>query len=219
MRYYPISVDTKNKKVLVIGGGRGAYIKIKGLLTSEFLIYCLSKEFSDELRALAEENSERIFLKELEVDEDFRFFAYDYLILATNNEGLNKHLIKRAKVSSVPVLSLNDQSNSDFHLMANVSKGPLFVAIQTGNPSLSQFIKRDMEEFIDGYSEEKLNLMNDIRKRLIEEKSPYISKLMAELWEKEKISSKFWEDRIEDSNRNEKKSTGDHAGEDRRPNS
>lgn len=61
MRFYPISVDTKNKKVLVIGGGRGAYIKIKGLLTSEFLIYCLSKEFSDELRTLAEENSERIF--------------------------------------------------------------------------------------------------------------------------------------------------------------
>ena len=47
----------------------------------------------------------------------------------------------------------------------------------------------------------------------IEEKSPYISELMEELWEKEEISNEFWEDRFEDSHRNEKKPTGHDPGE------
>lgn len=102
MRYYPISIDTKNKKVLVIGGGRGAYTKIKGLLKSEFSIYCLSMEFTESLLKLAEENKDRIYLKEVEIDGDFRFFAYDYLILATDDLALNRQLTKRAKLSSVP---------------------------------------------------------------------------------------------------------------------
>ena len=75
MRYYPISIDTRDKKVLVIGGGRGAYLKVRGLLKSEFLIYCLSTEFTESLQKLAEENKDRIFLKEMEIEEDFGFFA------------------------------------------------------------------------------------------------------------------------------------------------
>lgn len=213
MRYYPISIDTKNKKVLVIGGGRGAYTKIKGLLNSDFLIYCLSTKFTESLLKLAEENKERIFLKEMEIDGDFRFFAYDYLILATNDLALNRRLMKRAKLSSVPVLSLTDSDDSDFHLIANTYKGPLTVSIQTGNPSLSRLIKRDMEKYVDGYSEEKMKIMNEVRNRLIEENSPYISELMAELWENEEISNRFWEERIENSHRNEKKPIGHDAGE------
>lgn len=36
-----------------------------------------------------------------------------------------------------------------------------------------------------------MKIMNQVRKRLIEENSPYISELMAELWENEEISNKF----------------------------
>ena len=213
MRYYPISIDTRDKKVLVIGGGRGAYLKVRGLLKSEFLIYCLSTEFTESLQKLAEENKDRIFLKEMEIDEDFRFFAYDYLILATDDVTLNHRLAKRAKISSVPVLSLSKSDESDFHLLANTYKGPLTVSIQTSNPSLSRFIKRDVEKMVDGYSEEKLKIMNNVRRRLVEEKSSYISELMEELWEKEEISNEFWEDRFEDSHRNEKKPAGYDPGE------
>ena len=213
MRYYPISIDTRDKKVLVIGGGRGAYLKVRGLLKSEFLIYCLSTEFTESLQKLAEENKDRIFLKEMEIDEDFRFFAYDYLILATDDVTLNHRLAKRAKLSSVPVLFLSKSDESDFHLLANTYKGPLTVSIQTSNPSLSRFIKRDVEKMVDGYSEEKMKIMNDVRRRLVEEKSSYISELMEELWEKEEISNEFWEDRFEDSHRNKKKPTGHDPGE------
>ncbi len=154
-----------------------------------------------------------VAFKEMEIDEDFRFFAYDYLILATDDVTLNHRLAKRAKLSSVPVLSLSKSDESDFHLLANTYKGPLTVSIQTSNPSLSRFIKRDVEKMVDGYSEEKLKIMNNVRRRLVEEKSSYISELMEELWEKEEISNEFWEDRFEDSHRNEKKPAGYDPGE------
>ena len=193
MRYFPLMIDTQDKKVLVVGGGKAAATKIKGLLPSSFSFYCLAPVFDESLTEMAEAHPDRIFLKEKTVDADFRFFAYDFLIVATEDEALNASLVRRAKLSSVPVLSTSDPKASDFHMASVVSRGPLVVSISAENPTISKHVKEDMETFLEKYDEAKLVEMNRIRKILLERKSEHISRIMEDLWHEEKISKAHWE--------------------------
>lgn len=203
MRYFPLMVDTQDKKVLVVGGGKAAATKIKGLLPSSFSFYCLSPVFDESLAELAEEYSERIFMKEKTVDADFRFFAYDFLIAATDDEALNDTLVRRAKLSSVPVLSTSDPETSDVHMASVVNRGPLVISISAENPTISKHVKEDMENFLEKYDEAKLEEMNRIRKILLERKSEHISRIMEDLWQREKISKVHWEEKYDPEGGNE----------------
>lgn len=204
MRYFPLMVDTQDKKVLIVGGGKAAAIKVQGLIDSSFLFYCLSPAFCDDLIALAGTYPERIFLKEKKVDGDFRFFAYDYFIVATDDEALNAALLRRAKAASVPVLSASDPASSDFHMASVIRRGPLAVSISADNPTVSKYVKADMEEFLSNYDEEKLFEMNRIRRLLVERKSAHISEIMDELWNEEKISKNYVEVLNDPESRNER---------------
>lgn len=193
MRYFPLMIDTQDKKVLVVGGGKAAATKIKGLLPSSFSFYCLAPVFDESLTEMAEAHPDRIFLKEKTVDADFRFFAYDFLIVATDDEALNATLLRRAKLSSVQVLSTSDPEASDVHMASVAIRGPLVVGISAENPTISKHVKEDMETFLEKYDETKLVEMNRIRKILLERKSEHISRIMEDLWHEEKISKAHWE--------------------------
>lgn len=203
MRYFPLMVDTQDKKVLVVGGGKAATTKIKGLLPSSFSFYCLAPVFDESLCELAEAHPDRIFLKEKTVDADFRFFAYDFLIAATDDAALNATLVRRAKLSSVPVLSTSDPDASDVHMASVVNRGPLVISISSENPTISKHVKEDMETFLEKYDEAKLEEMNKIRKILLERKSEHISRIMEDLWQREKISKVHWEEKHDPESGNE----------------
>ncbi len=213
MRYFPLMMDTKDKKVLVVGGGKAATTKIKGLLLSSFTFYCLSPDFYEGLRELAAAHPDRIFLKEKAVDEDFRFFTYDFFIVATDDEALNATLTRRAKLASVPVLSTSDPDNSDFNMASVVCRGPLTISISANNPTVSKYVKRDIDGFLSQYDEEKLYEMNRIRKLLVERKSEHISQIMEELWNEEKISKNYVEAWDDPESRNERKPSGEDSDE------
>ena len=204
MRYFPLMVDTKDKKMLVVGGGKAAATKIKGLVDSSFLFYCLSPAFCDDLIVLADAYPDQIFLKEKKVDGDFRFFSYDFFLVATDDEALNDTLLRRAKSASVPVLSSSDPASSDFHMASVLHRGPLAVSISADNPTVSKYVKADMEAFLSRYDEEKLFEMNRIRTLLVERKSAHISEIMDELWNEEKISKNYMEVLNDPESRNER---------------
>lgn len=54
--YTPIYVNTSGKPVLVIGGGRVAERKVKGLLQSEARITVISPQLTPELKQLHQES-------------------------------------------------------------------------------------------------------------------------------------------------------------------
>ena len=142
-------------------------------------------------------------MKEKTVDADFRFFAYDFLIAATDDEALNAALVRRAKLSSVPVLSTSDPETSDIHMASVVNRGPLVVSISAENPTISKHVKEDMETFLERYDVAKLEEMNRIRKILLERKSEHISRIMEDLWREEKISKAHWEAKYDPESGNE----------------
>ena len=56
MSYFPLMIEVEDREILVIGGGKIAFHKIKILLTFGATIRVVSEEFCDDLKALANIN-------------------------------------------------------------------------------------------------------------------------------------------------------------------
>ena len=96
MRYLPVSLDTLDKKILILGGGYLAYSALKSVIDSEAEIYMIGDSFIKNIVNIAENSNEKIKLKEHQVDKDFMFMGYDYVLIATEDFEINEALEKRA---------------------------------------------------------------------------------------------------------------------------
>lgn len=169
MKYFPISIDTQNKNILVIGGGDTAAEKIRHLLKSDFKIYCIADDFSQEVLQLSSDNPEKLLLKGKFLDENFVFFGYDYVIIATGDTALNRSLTERAKKSDIPFYRADNIGESTFRFNEIVEFGGLTVSILSegiSNQVLKQMSK-DIENVLLKYDVEKLTLLNMIKTTLI----------------------------------------------------
>lgn len=183
MKFFPISIDTSEKTVLVLGGGPLATSKIKTLLQSEFKIYCISDDFTEELLKLKEENPERLLLKGKVVTEDFVFFGYDYCVLATADSKVNKSLAQRARRSKIPFYRADNIGDSTFKFNDIVEEGGLSVSVLSegiSNPVMKQ-ITTDIENVLFKYDIEKLKLLNDIRSTLVLRNHPNVDEEIEKL--------------------------------------
>ena len=173
MRYFPISIDTKDKNILVLGGGAAATAKIEALLETEFKIYCISDDFTEELLKIKEENPERVMLKGRVLNEEFVFFGYDYCVIATGDVKLNQILAERAKKSQIEFYRFNQV----------VEQGGLSVSMLSEgiNPQVMKQITTDIENVLFKYDIEKLSLLNDARHLLVLKNHPNIQEEIEKL--------------------------------------
>lgn len=176
MRYFPISIDTKDKNILVLGGGVLATAKIEALLETEFKIYCISDDFTEELLKIREENPERVMLKGRVLNEEFVFFGYDYCVIATGDVRLNQILAERAKKSQIEFYRADNIGESSFRFNQVVEQGGLSVSMLSEgiNPQVMKQITTDIENVLFKYDIEKLSLLNDARHLLVLKNHPNI---------------------------------------------
>lgn len=201
MRYLPMSFDTKNKTVLVVGGGYIALERIERLLDSEFKIYVIASEFIEEIFKLSDKYSERILLKKSTIDSDFVFFGYDYLIIATHNFDLNHSLEERAKKSSIPYERCDIVSSSTLLMNKVISKEGLTVGITTNgiNPTITDIVFEDISKLLATYNEEKILILNKIRRELVKKNALNIDDKIRKLYFEEKIKLDTYLDQLEES--------------------
>ena len=131
MRYFPISIDSKDKICLFLGGGKICKRKIESLLRGDFSFLIYGKEIDKEVIKLYKENPQRIKIVEKNIDENFIFPPCDFLFLATGDRNLNKVLRKKAKSQGLRTLDLSDSFASDFHLRKNISNEFINISISS----------------------------------------------------------------------------------------
>lgn len=191
MRYLPISYDTKDKNLLVLGGGLLALSKVKEMLKTEFRIYVISESFVDEFYKLQDQNPTQLYLKELKINEDFVFFSYDFLLIATTNFELNDAIEKRAVKTNILFERCDVISNSNVLLNDVIEQEDIIVGISKErlNPALSEFVKDDIRDLIKGYNPDKFKVLNQIRTELIRKNAPDVDETIKKLFVEEKISA------------------------------
>lgn len=197
MRYFPISIDSKDKICLFLGGGEIAKRKIKSLLKGEFLFLVYAKEFDGEILKLCRENSHRIKIIKKNIDENFVFPPCDFLFLATGDKYLNKVLKNKAKKLKIKTLDLSNSSDSDFYLRKNISNDFINISIASNGqaPFISSLIGYDLERYLDNIDKEKIELMIKIRHKL-RKNGNYNKDILLDLYEKDKKFLKEYLEKI-----------------------
>ena len=160
MKSYPIMLDLTNKAVVVIGGGRIAYRKIVGLLQAGAKITVISPEINPKIEELI--IAERITWHKKEFEQDDLDSAF-IVIAATDNHLVNNQVALSAGVHQL-VNVVDDQSLSNFHVPAKLTRGNLTISVATGgaSPTLAKVIRDEFAEVYDDSYEDYLVFLRQV---------------------------------------------------------
>lgn len=156
----PISLDVKNKRCLVVGGGLVAARKVASLLECGARVHVVSPALCDELARFTEriEYSKRAFL----IDD---CVGNSLVFACTNRRDVNAEVADAARRNGIWCNIADDATNSDFHGAATIRRGEISIAISTngGSPALSRHLKAKIESAIGDEYAQLLNLMSAAR--------------------------------------------------------
>jgi len=165
MAYYPVFLDIRGKDCLVVGGGPVGARKAVTLERSGARVKIISDRFS--VRADELNKASICFVtKEYEKDDLKGMFL---VFAATNNADLNQQIKDDALAFNILCNVVDAPDNSDFLVPSTVERGKLILAVSTSgsSPALAKKIRQDLEgQFGPEYSK-MLQLMGNIRKKLL----------------------------------------------------
>ncbi|MBB6020644.1 precorrin-2 dehydrogenase/sirohydrochlorin ferrochelatase [Paenibacillus sp. JGP012] len=182
--YTPIYVNTSGKPVLVIGGGRVAERKVKGLLQGEARITVVSPQLTPALEQLHQESRfEWIARSYRNGDLRGAFLVY----AATDDLQVNTAVVEEAEAASILVNDAISSGNSSFITPSVVRRGRLSIAISTAGagPAAAAEIRALLEQQFGDEYETYLDFLHQMRMEIKSRAlSPVIrSKLLRRLTE------------------------------------
>jgi precorrin-2 dehydrogenase/sirohydrochlorin ferrochelatase len=143
MRYYPICLDVKDKRCVIVGGGEVSARKIGFLLNCMADIVVISPQINEEINKFVQE-------KKIEwIDRDYKsndLKGAFLVIIATDDQGLNKEISQKSRDLGILVNMASSAEDSTFILPAVLNRGSLSIAISTEgkSPALAKKIRDDL---------------------------------------------------------------------------
>jgi len=166
MRYYPVNLDIKDRKCLVVGGGDVGTRKVMTLLECMASVTVVSTEASEKLLKLA--GSDMITLiKRSYIESDLE--GMFLVICATDDEELNRQVSEDAGKFNMLCNIADRPEACNFILPALVKRGDLVIAVSTSgkSPAFAKKIRKDLEKQYGVEYADFLKLMGAIRKKLL----------------------------------------------------
>ncbi len=161
---YPINLELDDMRITIIGGGNVSYRKCKNFLDFGKSVRVVSPEFIDEFENIKND-----------IELIYDTYKQDYIkdsfivIAATNNKELNKNIGIYCKSVGKLVNVVDNITLSNYTVPSYLKRGDLLLSVSTNgkSPSLSSKIKKELEEKYDDSYEEYLNILGEIRKKVI----------------------------------------------------
>lgn len=165
-RYYPMMIDIRDRRCLVVGGGAVALRKVLGLLGAGAKVVVVSPELHPELEVL--KGQEKIeHLHRTYRPEDLEATVLGFA--ATDNPAVNTAVCQEAQRRGIPVNSATRPEEGTFTVPSMIHRGDLTIAISTGgvSPALAQCLRQELEERFGEEYAELLNLLEVIRPHVL----------------------------------------------------
>lgn len=149
MVYYPVFLDLRDRDVLVVGAGKVALRKVKGLLEAGARVTVVSPEAEPEFDTLAVEMRRRRFQKQ-DIAGNLLVFA------ATNDRAVNAEVREAAVSAGVQVNVADAPEECSFIVPARVRNGDLQIAVSTSrrSPRLAKQLRIRLEKVLMEYHQE-----------------------------------------------------------------
>ncbi|HLK51246.1 MAG TPA: bifunctional precorrin-2 dehydrogenase/sirohydrochlorin ferrochelatase [Bryobacteraceae bacterium] len=145
LKYYPIFLDLRGRRVLVAGAGKVALRKTRGLVGAGALVTVVAPVIRPEFRELPVRLIERRYRV-----SDLRGAAL--VFAATDDRAVNRQIGAAARHRAILANIADAAEECDFIVPARVQHGIVEIAIATGgrNPRVSAELRRKLESNAGG---------------------------------------------------------------------
>ena len=146
--YYPVYLNLRGRRCVIIGGGTVAEGKISRLLDSGARIRVVSPDATPGIRQFAAGGSVQWEQRKYrDGDLEGAFIA----IAATNVREVNRRIFEEANQRGVMLNAVDDPPNCSFIAPSIVQRGPVTLAISTGgvSPALARKLRESLQSSDD----------------------------------------------------------------------
>ena len=144
---YPLNVDLSGRSLILVGGGRVAERKVRGILSAgtETSICVIAPKITMVLQEHAAAG--RLCWKQAYYADGMLEGAF-LVYAATDLREVNAAVAAEAKRRGIPVNVIDDPAASTFQVPASIRRGELILSVSTagGSPALSRAIRMELEE-------------------------------------------------------------------------
>jgi precorrin-2 dehydrogenase/sirohydrochlorin ferrochelatase len=138
---YPVNLVLGGRRCLVVGGGRVAADKVRGLVECDAQVDVIAPAVVDEIRSSSSVVVHQRAYRSGDVE------GYRLVITATDDAAVNAQVAEEAEAAGIWTNSADDPANCTFTLPARVRQGPLLVTFATGghSPAVATWLRRRFE--------------------------------------------------------------------------
>lgn len=150
-QYSFIAISGRGTKVLVIGGGKAAKIKINSFLKRGFTVHCISKDFSSDIIIIKNKN----FLLLNREYEDNIIDDYHLIVICTNDLNFNKRIMLKCNEKNKIYIDTTVPEESRGILCASRETKSLSfgIKIKAKNPKAAVFLADKTKQYLGKYDE------------------------------------------------------------------
>jgi precorrin-2 dehydrogenase/sirohydrochlorin ferrochelatase len=168
MRYYPVNLDLRERRCVVVGGGQVAERKTLSLLEAGAYVTVVSPSLTPKLTELAASGK---LLQIPALFQEAHLACALLVIAATNDLAVNRAVAQLCRKQGILVNVAAPPEESSFIVPSVVERGDLVIAVSTSGaiPALSKSIRQELEKQYGPEYEMLLTRLAAARKRLLEE--------------------------------------------------
>lgn len=164
--YYPLFLDLRGQKAVVIGGGRVAERKVRALLASGARVRVISPKATAYLKQAAESGNilwQARKFRAGDLGKTLLIFA------ATDDLRLNRRIGKLAKDQGKLVNVAKPPEGSNFLVPAAIRRGDLVVAISTRgqSPALAKGLRQAFQKILPGHLADAVKSLGKVRRNIL----------------------------------------------------
>ncbi|HUW59027.1 MAG TPA: bifunctional precorrin-2 dehydrogenase/sirohydrochlorin ferrochelatase [Planctomycetota bacterium] len=163
-RYYPVNLDVRGKRCLVVGGGEVALRKARSLLEAGGAVTVVAPEVHPHLRA-----DDRVEVHERAFRDTDLHGAF-VVVVATDDDLTNRTVARDAADFGCLVNVVDCPALSNFIVPATLRRGEFAVCVSTGgaSPALARRVRRRLEEAFGEEYADFVDVLGEIRRRVFD---------------------------------------------------
>ncbi|QOY35617.1 NAD(P)-binding protein [Anaerobacillus isosaccharinicus] len=167
VRHYPISLNLKNKQVVIVGGGFIAERKLRKLLEAEADITVISPEINAGIQRFVTEGQVKWKKKCFSEEDLSKAFL---IVAATNVQHVNRQVSEACNEQQL-INIVDDPARSNFIVPSTLRRGKLVISVSTGgaSPGLAKKIVAELSREYDDSYDAYLEFLTDCRTKIQEE--------------------------------------------------
>ena len=158
---FPMMVNIRDKKVVVIGGGKIAAKRVDSLLRFQPKITVVSPVLGKRLYVLVESGVIVHIAKSFQICD----VQDALLVIAATDDAAVNQLVKESCHTNQLLNIVDDPANSTFHFPAIYEKNEIKVAVTTGgiSPKLARNLRDDFATIVNRFEPEYLLFLKEVR--------------------------------------------------------